>query len=541
MMTYNQLSPQQLELHRKLQTDTPFFIENVLKIKSKSGDIIPFKLNKAQKYIHEQLEKQLHTQGCVRALIIKGRQQGASTYISARFYHKVTRKRGKNVFILSHEAQTTEKLFDMVDTFQKHSPPALKPATDTHNRRKLSFSQLDSTYNVGTAGNEDVGRGGTLQYFHGSEVAFWEKTDGIETGIMQSVAYLPDTEMILESTANGMSGMFFEKISSALEGLGDYIVIFTPWFWSDEYRRPVPADFSPTTHEQDLMTLHDLDGQQIYWRRKKIEDFKSEWKFKQEYPCTIMEAFITSGNGFFDIEKVEAAMARKIDIPSTAPKIGAMDPAGRTGKDSVGVGIRQGNQLTYLDELTKDDKDPMFLVHQVDMLIKKHNIDKFFIDNGYGEAIVSRLWELDKRYKSIVQGVWFSEKTLYPDKYTNKRSEMFGLLREWIAGEDGSPVLPDNKTLLQEMSAIPKERYNSNGKMALPSKDDIKKLLHFSTNLLDTVALTFAYPVAKRHNENVVRKATGDIRKMGQSPLSTIRNLKKSASRSSLSSKISLL
>lgn len=98
-----------------IRADFPTFAAECLKIKTKSGAIVPFKLNKAQLYIHERLESQKAKIGYVRALLLKGRQQGASTYIGGRFYHRTSLNRGINAFILTHEQDATDNLFKMVD------------------------------------------------------------------------------------------------------------------------------------------------------------------------------------------------------------------------------------------------------------------------------------------------------------------------------------------------------------------------------------------------------------------------------------------
>src|ERR1700682_3923681 len=115
-------------VHHKLTTDLEFFAEHApLFIKDKRGDLIPFRFNTAQKFLHARLEAQLAAKGWVRALVLKGRQLGGSTYINARFYHKAARTPGRSVFILSHEGKTTDKLFDMVRRFQDNVHPALRP------------------------------------------------------------------------------------------------------------------------------------------------------------------------------------------------------------------------------------------------------------------------------------------------------------------------------------------------------------------------------------------------------------------------------
>jgi hypothetical protein len=69
-------------------SDLTKFAPAFLRIKAKSAESLPFKLNSAQAYIHTRLQEQLATTGRVRAVILKGRQQGCSTYIQARFFHK---------------------------------------------------------------------------------------------------------------------------------------------------------------------------------------------------------------------------------------------------------------------------------------------------------------------------------------------------------------------------------------------------------------------------------------------------------------------
>src|SRR5262249_59037905 len=95
----------------------------------------------------------------------------------------------------------------------------------------------DSGYKVGTAGTKAVGRSSTIQLFHGSEVAFWPFADTHAAGILQAVPNEDNTEIILESTANGIGNFFHQAWRDAEAGKNDYIAIFVPWFWQEEYRR----------------------------------------------------------------------------------------------------------------------------------------------------------------------------------------------------------------------------------------------------------------------------------------------------------------
>src|SRR5258705_13908492 len=93
--------------------DFPKFAEKFLIIRSKSGQLKPFVLNRAQLYAHSRLEQQLKDTGKVRSLILKGRQQGMSTKIQGRYFHRVITRQGTKAYILTHEAEATKNLFEM--------------------------------------------------------------------------------------------------------------------------------------------------------------------------------------------------------------------------------------------------------------------------------------------------------------------------------------------------------------------------------------------------------------------------------------------
>ena len=78
------------------------FGAHCLKIADKGGRLIPFEMNRAQRYLHQRLEKQIKETGKVRAIVLKGRQQGVSTYSAARFYHRTTMGFGKRTLIVRY-------------------------------------------------------------------------------------------------------------------------------------------------------------------------------------------------------------------------------------------------------------------------------------------------------------------------------------------------------------------------------------------------------------------------------------------------------
>ena len=165
-----------------------------------------------------------------KTFICEGLVSHNSTYVGGRFYHKVTWHKGTQAFILTHALDATQNLYKMAQRYYENTPSVVKPEVTTSNAKELIFGILDSGYKLGTAENKAVGRSATIQLLHGSEVAFWNNAAEHAKGIMQAVPNAPGTEIILESTANGVGNFFHQQWQQAEAGQSEYIAIFVPWF-----------------------------------------------------------------------------------------------------------------------------------------------------------------------------------------------------------------------------------------------------------------------------------------------------------------------
>jgi hypothetical protein len=241
----------------------------------------------------------------------------------------------------------------MVNRYHEHCPVFVRPETGAANAKELFFSALDSGYKVGTAGSKGVGRSSTIQLFHGSEVAFWPHAEAHAAGVLQAVPDADGTEVILESTANGVGNLFHEKWKDAEAGEGDFIAIFVPWYWQDEYRKTVPDDFTLTEDEQKYADAYGLDAEQMAWRRNKIAELNDEDLFKQEYPANAAEAFQMSGHDGF-IKPADVVRARKANIEGIGPLIVGADPA-RFGNDRFSLAWRPGRKVRKIESKAKLD------------------------------------------------------------------------------------------------------------------------------------------------------------------------------------------
>lgn len=327
-------------LRQRLKNDFVHYAEKCLKIRSKNGQILPLALNTAQQFIHRALEEQLQKEGRIRAIILKGRQQGCSTYVEARFYWKVSHRKGVRAFILTHLEEASRNIYQIARRFHDHCPVPVRPHTSLANSRELVFDRLDSGYSVGTARAQGIGRSATLQYFHGSEVAFWPHAEEHISGILQAVPDLPDTEIILESTSAGDEGFFYTLVQDALHNASGFRFIFVPWFWQDEYRRMPPADFQLTPEERSYAETFGLDPAQMFWRQIKISELGNIWTFRREYPATVEEAFDSAAPGaLWTRDMLDRNRRPSHALPEFRRIIVAVDPAVTSHEKSDETGI----------------------------------------------------------------------------------------------------------------------------------------------------------------------------------------------------------
>ena len=497
------LSDRERAIRQKLKDDFGHYATKCLRIRTKAGDVNAFRLNSSQRYLHERLEAQLRTKGKVRALVLKGRQVGISTYIGGRFYWKITHKFGVRAFILTHLDTASDNLFGMARRFHEGCPDLVRPETGKANAKELSFAKLDSGYKVATAGSSEVGRSETIQLFHGSEVAFWPNAENHSAGIGQAIANAPDTEDIRESTANGIGNSFYSQWKAAERGDSEYEAIFIPWFWHEEYSTAPPAGWEPPIAFLDYEQAHGLTRDQHYWAWLKNRDMATIaggsaeepcWKFKQEYPATAEEAFQTAGDLAF-IEPVKVLKARKSHVEGYGPIILGVDPA-RGGGDKTGLIDRQGRRMGANVCRRIDNNDLMATAGDIQREVRRLlplGLKKVVIDTtGLGAGLYDRLREI---LGDLVEGVNFGARAFDPEAYANRRAEMWDGLRAWFDDPAGVQV-PDEDVFQGDVCAPQRgngaTRFNSSGQLILEPKDKIRERLLFSPDLGDAAALTFA-------------------------------------------------
>ena len=326
------------------KTDFSLFAEEQVKIITKDANqgFVPFKFNECQLRITEALQAQLEETGKVRAIILKARQQGISTYCAGRVFWKSYFTPYARSVVMAHDSATSDALFAMSKNLIKNMQGSLSPSEIKSNAKEIIINstamqdpEATASYRLYTAGSPEAGRGTTPTIAHLSEVAFWQHDEKILAGLFQGISQAAGTEVILESTANGAQGEFYRLWKGAINGENEYLPIFLPWYITPEYRREAPDNMELSVEEEGLQEKYGVDNDQLYWRRLKIAE-GGKLKFQQEYPATADEAFIVSGSNVFNVEKLDRL------LPRPALRRSEWDPASKMMDEN-----REGNLFVY--------------------------------------------------------------------------------------------------------------------------------------------------------------------------------------------------
>ena len=247
------------------------FIEEQLTIVDKTGEEIPFKLNDIQnKFVGEATGKDI---------ILKGRQMGFSSFILASFTKDFLFKANSLSVVVADIADNSLDLLARVKHYIRsfEANNKTKVPLKYNSKYELQNGFNNARYIIGTAENTEFGRSKTITNLHFSEAAFYKDFEKLLAGA--GTALVPNGKFVIETTANGFNQ--FKNFYNDSE-LGE--TNFTPHFYASQ-------DFYP------------------------VEFLESEKKrlgriFPQEHPKNALEAFITSGQTFFDSEALRSYLEK---------------------------------------------------------------------------------------------------------------------------------------------------------------------------------------------------------------------------------------
>ena len=283
-----------------------------LKIKDKAGEIVPLILNTAQLIVLEIIEGQIKAGVPIRLIILKARQKGISTLIEAYIFWRTSNEFQRKSAIVGHKVDATNNLYAMTKRYLKYLPQALQPQIEASNEKVLRYGRLESEIKLYTAESGDVGSSDTIQDLHLTEVTKWRDPKTSLVALLQTVPDKPNTMVVMETTAKGIGGEFYDRWQSAKNGESNYIPVFLSWLIDDEYTLKFrdEEDKSKLVNSIDAVEEGLLESgatlEHLNWRRKIGLPDKcgnDVDQFRQEYPSNDVEAFIASGSPVFDANK----------------------------------------------------------------------------------------------------------------------------------------------------------------------------------------------------------------------------------------------
>lgn len=305
------------DLLGEIRKNPEYLIEMCFTIVDKTKSTVPFFLNDVQKdFIENELNKniKLFEQGKIlslRFLVLKGRQQGFTSVITAYQLACTLIKPNFTGFTLADTSDNVKTIFqDKAKYVYNQLPEVLKPTEKYNSKTEMFFEKLNSSWRINVASNQ-VGRSRTINFFHGSEAAFWNcLISDIQSSLGEALTQ--NSIQILESTANG-----FNEFKDLWDS-GEWINCFYEWWHTKEYRNnfesvDIEKDFLKnieTRHEwiyerlRWLKNTIKLEKEQLYWYYNKYNNYLNKDLIKQEYPCSSEEAFLNSGNSVFDTDNL---------------------------------------------------------------------------------------------------------------------------------------------------------------------------------------------------------------------------------------------
>ncbi|MBQ8546704.1 MAG: hypothetical protein IJ437_07185 [Clostridia bacterium] len=296
-------------LRHEIAKNPILLIELTFSIVNKKRENVPFFFNDVQRDFVSKLLTNDHKKPF---FILKGRQQGFTTLITAIMLSFAIVKRNFSGFTLADRDDNTKAIFvDKAKVMYNALPERLKPTEKFNSTNELFFDRLNSSWRVASA-SANIGRSRTLSFIHYSEIAFFKcSIADLQKSIAQAAT--DDALCIYETTANGFND------AKALWDSGSCVNLFYEWWRTKEY---VSYEYeylksADTWLKNRLSSLKSrgLSREQLAWYAKKYSSYIDKSSIRQEYPCTPEEAFVTSGDCLFDKEKISNYLST-FNIPS---------------------------------------------------------------------------------------------------------------------------------------------------------------------------------------------------------------------------------
>ena len=304
----------------KCVRDRRYFMENYYVIRDERGQLRAlFPWWEHQETVYEAVESDWKELGCCRRIILKPRQAGSTTWNAALIYHATVFVPNTYSLVMGQDEEVSKEIYQRIIDAFSNTPWWLRPEyMSKQAARQVIFQRNDehqrdidpglgSTLHISNSQRgTGIAIGRTVKNILASEVSRWPDPQ-IWTSDIKPSLNAPDMLGIMESTAYGRSGLYYNMWRAAEAGKSVWRPLFIPVYKVRKYSMPVykSDNFVLTSDEKALR--RNVNKKEKYviplgffkWRRQQIDETiaatRSEETFLESYPITPGEAFISSG------------------------------------------------------------------------------------------------------------------------------------------------------------------------------------------------------------------------------------------------------
>lgn len=242
--------------YKKCLEEPMYFMKKYVKIQHPDRGTIPFELYPFQE---KTLDSFINNN---KNVVLKSRQMGISTLVSAYALWLMLFNEDKSVVVISRTQEATKEIITKVRFMNENLPSWLRDPLPENNRLSLSFKNHSTIKAVSSAAGS--ARGFACSLIILDEAAFIPDADAVWTGANATTS--TGGKSIILSTPNGVGDFFHKMWIEAEQGLNGFTTTSLPWH------------------------LHPERDQA--WRDKKGAEQGDARKAAQEFDCD----FTTTGN-----------------------------------------------------------------------------------------------------------------------------------------------------------------------------------------------------------------------------------------------------
>jgi hypothetical protein len=324
----------------RISRDPSFAFYTCFQIKDKvSGKMMPFTLNYAQRHTLVEVENMRKNNEPIRLVLLKARQWGGSTFVQLYMeWIQLHLKVGWYSIILAQTKDTARRIKAMYkkvlegypafvfDVSELKFSPYEGSASDSIITDKSGKVVRDNVITVASYENFESARGMDYAMAHYSEVAYWRHTptksaEAVVTNISGGILNIPLTMEVMESTACGQSGYFYDVYQSAKKGISNRKALFIPFFYIEndmkkfktkEEQREFARWLLENRHDNVAPNETSESGEYLYslwvkgatlehinWYIEKRKGFHDHGSMASEAPSDDIECFVYSSRTIF--------------------------------------------------------------------------------------------------------------------------------------------------------------------------------------------------------------------------------------------------